>query len=113
MALSAAKRDRAVDKQRKSSDLLAPLYGQTMAIDGNNFQSGATLTFVPPGGSPITSTPSNMTFHSDNQLSYQFNDSIFVGGALGTWTVTVANPGGQTSNTWNFTVVCQLCETNP
>jgi hypothetical protein len=64
-------------------------------------------------GSAISSTPSNLTLHSGSQISYQFNDTIFVGGALGTWTVTVTNPDGQSSNTWNFTTVCQLCETNP
>jgi len=91
----------------------APLYGQTITIDGSNFQSGDTLSFVPPVGSAISSTPSNLTLHSGSQISYQFNDTIFVGGALGTWTVTVTNPDGQSSNTWNFTTVCQLCETNP
>ena len=91
----------------------APLFGQTITIDGSNFQSGDTLSFVPPAGSAISSTPSNLTLHSGSQISYQFNDTIFVGGALGTWTVTVTNPDGQSSNTWNFTTVCQLCETNP
>ena len=92
----------------------APLLGQTITIDGSGFQSGDTLTFVPPGGSAIPSTANNLTYHSSSQLSYQFNDSVFVGGqGLGTWTVTVTSPGGQTSNAWNFTTVCQLCETNP
>jgi N-acetylneuraminic acid mutarotase len=92
----------------------APLLGQTITIDGSGFQSDDTLTFSPPAGSAIPSTPGNLTYDSRSQLSYQFNDSVFVGGqGLGTWTVTVTSPGGQTSNAWNFTTVCQLCETNP
>jgi N-acetylneuraminic acid mutarotase len=92
----------------------APLLGQTITIDGSGFQSDDTLTFSPPAGSAIPSIPGNLTYNSRSQFSYQFNDSVFVGGqGLGTWTVTVTNPGGQTSNAWNFTTVCQLCETNP
>ena len=71
------------------------MFGQTITIDGSNFQSGDTLSFVPPAGSAISSTPSNLTLHSGSQISYQFNDTIFVGGALGTWTVTVTNPDAQ------------------
>jgi N-acetylneuraminic acid mutarotase len=89
----------------------APLLGQTITIDGSGFQSDDTLTFAPPTGSAIPSTPGNLTYNSRSQLSYQFNDSVFVGGqGLGTWTVTVTNPGGQTSNAWNFTTICGLCE---
>jgi N-acetylneuraminic acid mutarotase len=92
----------------------APLLGQTITIDGSGFQSDDTLTFAPPTGSAIPSTPGNLTYNSRSQLSYQFNDSIFVGGqGLGTWTVTVTNPSGQASNAWNFTTVCELCEANP
>jgi hypothetical protein len=37
---------------------------QTMLINGNNFQSGDTLTFVPPEGGTISSTASKLTFVS-------------------------------------------------
>ena len=73
---------------------------QTMTINGSNFQSGATLTFVPPEGGTIASTASKLTFVSSNQLSYLFND----GSDVGTWKVTVNNPNGQHSNAWSFTV---------
>ena len=73
---------------------------QTMTINGSNFQSGATLTFVPPEGGTIASTASKLTFVSSSQLSYQFND----GSDAGTWSVTVDNPGGQVSNSVSFTV---------
>jgi hypothetical protein len=71
-----------------------------MTINGSNFQSGATLTFVPPEGGTIASTASKLTFVSSNQLSYLFND----GSDVGTWKVTVNNPNGQHSNAWSFTV---------
>jgi surface antigen len=74
---------------------------QTMTINGSHFQSGATLSFVPPeGGTPIGSTASKLTFVSSSQLSYQFND----GNDAGNWSVTVINPGSVRSNTWSFTV---------
>ena len=89
------------------------LFGGTITINGSNFQSGATLTFAPPVGSPIQSTPGNLTYISSKQLSYKFSDSAFLGGANGTWTVTVTNSNGQSSNTWNFNLVCSTCEINP
>ena len=73
---------------------------QTMTINGANFQSGATLTFVPPEGGTIASTASKLTFVNANQLSYQFNNLS----DTGTWSVTVNNPDGQHSNTFSFTV---------
>jgi Flp pilus assembly protein TadD len=68
---------------------------QTMTINGSNFVSGATLTFVTPEGGTIPSTASKLTFVSSSQLSYQFNN----GNDVGTWSVTVNNPDGQRSNT--------------
>ena len=73
---------------------------QTMTINGSNFLNGATLTFDPPTGSNINSTASKLTFVSSSQISYQFNNASDVG----TWTVRVNNPNGQSSNTVSFTV---------
>jgi hypothetical protein len=73
---------------------------QTLTINGNNFQSGATLTFDPPTGPNINSNPTKLTFVSSNRLSYEFNN----GGFAGTWTVRVNNPDGQISNAVSFLV---------
>ena len=71
---------------------------QAMLINGNNFKSGATLTFHDPQGNPYAGRAT--TFISSNQLSHPFNN----GNNAGPWTVFVTNPDGHTSNTWNFTV---------
>ena len=68
-----------------------------MLINGSNFQSGATVTFHDPQGNSYLRTP---TFVSSVQLSNQFDDNSDVG----TWTVFVTNPNGQTSSTWSFAV---------
>jgi hypothetical protein len=74
---------------------------QTMLINGNNFQSGDTLTFVPPEGGTISSTASKLTFVSTTQLSYQFNDAS----DIGPWSVTVNSPdGSKHSAAWPFSV---------
>jgi hypothetical protein len=74
---------------------------QTMTINGTNYVSGDTLTFVDPQGGVIQSTASKLTFVSSTQLSYQFND----GSDVGNWTVTVnSTDGTQHSNAWSFTV---------
>jgi len=73
---------------------------QTMTINGSDFQPGATLTFIPAHGPPISSTASKLTFVSSGQLSYQFNN----GGDAGPWSVTVTNPDGQASSQLNFQV---------
>ena len=73
---------------------------QTLTIYGNNFQSGATLTFVPPEGGTIASTASKLTFVSSSQISYQINNLS----DSGSWTVKVNNPDGQSSGTAIFTV---------
>jgi hypothetical protein len=74
---------------------------QPMAINGSNFLSGDTLTFVPPEGGTIPSTASKLTFVSSSQLSYQFNDLSDVGN----WTVTVNSPDNTLhSNSVGFTV---------
>jgi len=75
---------------------------QTMTINGSNFKSGATLTFVPPEGGSIPSTASKLTFVSSNQISYQFNNA----NDCGNWSVRVNNPDGQSSSTVAFTVTC-------
>jgi hypothetical protein len=73
---------------------------QTMTINGSNFVSGATLTFNPPTGSNIDSTPSKLTFNSSSRITYQFNN----GNDAGEWTVRVTNPDGQRSSAESFTV---------
>ena len=73
---------------------------QTMTLNGSSFQNGATLTFVPPEGGTIASTASKLTFVSASQISYQFNDASDVG----TWSVRVNNPDGQSSGSISFTV---------
>ncbi len=73
---------------------------QTLTINGNNFQSGATLTFDPPTGVNINSTASKLTFVSSSQITYQFNN----GSDAGTWTVSVNNPDGKSSSPASFTV---------
>jgi len=74
---------------------------QTMLINGSNFKSGDTLTFVPPEGGTIASTASKLTFVSAAQLSYQFNDQS----DSGNWSVKVNSPDGtQHSNAASFTV---------
>jgi hypothetical protein len=73
---------------------------QTMNIYGSNFQNGATLTFDPPTGSNLNSSSSKLTYVSSSQITYQFNNANDVG----TWTVRVNNPDGQSSNAASFTV---------
>jgi nitrogen fixation protein FixH len=70
---------------------------QSMLINGNNFVSGASVTFHDPQGNPYLRSPG---FNSSSQLSYSFNN----GSDRGTWTVFVTNPDGKTSNTWSYTV---------
>ena len=80
---------------------LPPLNGnQLLTISGNNFQSGATLTFVPPEGGSINSLATKLTFVSANQINYQINNLS----DRGNWTVRVNNPGGQSSSSVTFTV---------
>ena len=80
---------------------LLPMDGnQPLTIRGNNFQNRATLSFVPPQGGTITSFAAKLTFVSDNQINYQINNV----NAVGTWTVQVNNPDGQSSRPVSFTV---------
>jgi hypothetical protein len=72
---------------------------QQLTINGSNFASGATATYHDPQGNsyPGHST----TFVNSGQLTDpQFNDN----NDAGTWTVTIVNPGGQSSSAFNFTV---------
>jgi hypothetical protein len=75
---------------------------QTMTIDGSNFRSGASLTFVNPKRIHIGSLAHKLTFVSSSQLIYQFNNGSQ---GAGTWSVIVNNPGGQDSNPMSFTVI--------
>jgi uncharacterized protein (TIGR03437 family) len=71
---------------------------QSMQINGSSFQSGATVTFHDPQGNSYPNKPA--TFVSSSQLSLMFNNN----NDAGTWTVTIVNPGGQSSSAFNFTV---------
>jgi hypothetical protein len=83
------------------STYAASMNNQTMTINGANFVSGDTLTFVPPEGGTIASTPSKLTVVSGGQISYQFDD----GNDPGTWSVRVNSPDGTLhSGVANFTV---------
>ena len=73
---------------------------QTMTINGSNFDPQATLLFNPPTGADIPSTASKLTYVNGGQLIYQFNNQNDVG----TWTVRVDNPDGQSSAAQAFTV---------
>ena len=73
---------------------------QLMTVYGNNFQNGASLTFIDPEGTPFPSKQSKLSFVSDTELQYGFND----GSDAGPWSVTVSNPDQQTSNSLTFTV---------
>jgi GH25 family lysozyme M1 (1,4-beta-N-acetylmuramidase) len=85
-----------------SPNPVPPLNGnQTFTINGNNFQSGDTLTFVPPEGGTIASTASKLTVNSSTQITYQFNNL----NDSGAWTITVNSPDNtQHSSAVGFTV---------
>jgi surface antigen len=86
---------------RVSPASLPPMNGnQPLTIRGNNFQNGATLSFVPPEGGTIRSSVAKLTFVSANQINYQINNE----NAVGTWTVQVNNPDGQSSRSVRFNV---------
>jgi hypothetical protein len=73
--------------------------GQSLTINGSNFQSGATVTYHDPQGNSYPGR--NATFVSSSQLTDSaFNDAS----DGGTWTVTVVNPGGTSSSAFSFTV---------
>jgi uncharacterized protein YxjI len=81
---------------------------QTLTINGSNFVSGATLTFDPPTGSNLNSTPSKLTFVSTSQIRYQINNANDVG----TWSVRVTNPDGKTSG-WSSFIVTAATTPSP
>jgi surface antigen len=86
---------------RVSPASLTPMNGnQPLTIRGNNFQNGATLSFIPPDSSTIKSSAAKLTFVSANQIKYQINTE----NAVGTWTVQVNNPDGQSSPPVRFKV---------
>ena len=72
---------------------------QALTINGTNFVAGATVTYHDPQGN---SYPGHATtFVSASRLTdAAFNDAS----DAGTWTVTVVNPGGNSSTVFNFTV---------
>jgi hypothetical protein len=73
---------------------------QTMTISGSGFPRDATLSFLPPTGTPIQSTASRLIYVSTTQLSYKFNS----GGDAGSWNVVVVTPDGHRSNPQLFAV---------
>ena len=82
------------------ASLEASASNQTITIVGTNFDGKSTLTFDPPTGANLNSNPAKLTFNSSTQLTYEFNS----GGDVGTWTVTVNNPGSGSSNLMSFTI---------
>lgn len=71
--------------------------GQTLQINGGNFQSGATLTYHDPQGNAYTGRTA--TFVNSGQLIDPAFNNASDGG---TWTVTVVNPGGSSSSPFSF-----------
>ena len=86
------------------TSMVASNGNQTFTINGSSFQNGATLTFDPPTGANITSTVSKLTYVSSSQLVYLLNN----GSDVGTWTVKVNNPDGQSSGTSSFTITAAI-----
>lgn len=82
---------------------------QPLIISGDNFQSGATLTFVAPDGASIGSAASKLTFVSGGQINYQINNMS----SAGSWTVKVNNPDGKSSGVARFTVAATTAPTLP
>ena len=81
---------------------------QTITLTGLYLRPQATLTFYPPTGSPIQSTVSKLTYVSETQIDYALNN----GGDVGSWSVTVTNPDGQTSNSVSFAVRAPITAPN-
>src|SRR5206468_1881970 len=71
-----------------------------LTLTERNFVSGATLTFPAPGALPTRRSSDLLTFVSSGQLTYQFDN----GSDVGTWSVKVTNPNGQSSGTVSFSV---------
>ena len=73
---------------------------QNLTINGANFQSGCTLTFIDTSGRSYPSMASKLTRNSSGQITYLFNNAS----DAGTWKVKVNNPDGKSSGLFNFTV---------
>ena len=81
------------------SPVPASASNQQLLINGNTFQSGATVTYHDPQGN--TYANHGTAFVSSSQLQDNaFNNA----NDAGNWTVTVINPGSISSNTYTFTV---------
>jgi hypothetical protein len=75
----------------------------TLTVTGLNFSTtGGHLHFVDPNSNPYDSTahPERVISVTSTQWQYNVNN----GGTKGTWTVTVVNADGRTSNSGTFTV---------
>lgn len=72
---------------------------QVVYLSGTNFQAGLSVVLTSPGGSPAPVAPiaSSDVTSTAIRLSVTLQDA-------GTYTVKVANPGGQASEPWGFTV---------
>ena len=73
---------------------------QTITVNGTNFQSGLTVTATFPSGG--STTLSGTQIQNVTAGSFQLLITL---NATGTWGIRVNNSGGQTSNTFNFTVL--------
>ncbi len=72
---------------------------QTIPVGGTNFATGLTLLLTGPDGSTTTIGGTAITITSSTLM--QFNAVL---GVAGNYSLRVANPSGQTSAPWAFTV---------
>ena len=72
-----------------------------LQIFGSNFQTGDSLTFSPPEGGSIVSSPARLTVVSSTEIDYQLND----GNDAGSWSLRVNSPDGSLHSSFTaFTV---------
>lgn len=81
---------------------------QEITLNGSNFQAAAYLVFTAANGDPINSTAAKLTRDSGTQIRYQINN----GGDVGTWSVKVVNPDGESSSNKSFTVTSAAIQTS-
>ncbi len=80
--------------------IIAAIGAQTIFINGSGFQNGSLTVHLTNGAFQTDLTGSPVTFFSATQLSIRAD----VGSTAASWTATVINPDGQSSNTFTFSV---------
>ncbi len=70
-----------------------------MLVNGSNFESGASLSFLSPGGETTPGDPTKLIFVNATLLSYKFSPT-----SAGLWKATVTNQDESFSNSFSFTV---------